>query len=209
MSSVEVSLQRAFEPVAMKFGITVDVLMSYAAEDNVGGRDTGNWPGAAIHADEGRFIYAIVRALKPKHCLEIGTDAGASTQHILAALEANKDGRLTSIDINPLAGTLINGGLRKRWEFIAGDALVVDLPADAEFVFEDGAHTYKFTVPMLQRLKALDPEVLVCHDYYAHEVYGGDFAVQRSFTEVFGGDHGVKLQGAFTGLGVYIADDAS
>ncbi len=44
-------------------------------------------------------LYAIVRLLRPKHVVESGVSAGASTAHILMGLKKNRKGRLHSMDL--------------------------------------------------------------------------------------------------------------
>jgi nucleoside-diphosphate-sugar epimerase len=51
--------------------------------------------------------YAIVRALEPEHVVETGTDKGLGSCVLAAALLRNRHGRLTTIDINPESGYLI------------------------------------------------------------------------------------------------------
>lgn len=52
--------------------------------------------------------YAIVRALKPDHVVETGTDKGLGSVVIASALIRNGSGRLTTIDVNPVSGYLIS-----------------------------------------------------------------------------------------------------
>ncbi|MFM8856998.1 MAG: class I SAM-dependent methyltransferase, partial [Actinomycetota bacterium] len=51
--------------------------------------------------------YALVRAMKPGHVVETGTDKGLGSLVIAAALLRNGRGSLTTIDINPQAGYLL------------------------------------------------------------------------------------------------------
>ena len=53
--------------------------------------------------------YAVVRALKPVHVVETGTDKGLGAMVLAAALDKNGDGRVTTIDVNPGSGSLISG----------------------------------------------------------------------------------------------------
>src|SRR5690606_28957548 len=45
--------------------------------------------------------YALVRATRPRHIVETGTDKGLGAVVLAAALLRNGTGRLTTIDINP------------------------------------------------------------------------------------------------------------
>lgn len=197
-------LNEALTTIASKIGVDAETLIGYANEDTHGARDTGDHQAMAIFRDEGRILYALVRALRPSLCVEIGTADGGSASHILLALQANKKGKLISIDLEAGSGSRIPDELRDRWQFIQGDALTIDLPEKADFVFEDGAHSYEFTRDMLTRLRTLNPKALLSHDYYTHRVYEG-FAVEQAFAEAFGDEQfGVEVDGAFTGLGVWI-----
>lgn len=198
-------LNDALRQIATAGNLNPDELIAYAAEDNVGGRDTGAWDSMSTFADEGRVIYALVRALKPRHVLEVGVASGGTSTHILSALEANGDGDLYSIDIEANCGINVPERLRHRWSFNVADALTADLPA-ADFVFEDGAHTMEFGRAIYPRLKALAPRAIVAHDYFTHEVYGG-FHVKEAFDEALPGGAGVKIDGAFTGLGYWFNAD--
>lgn len=63
------------------------------------------------HVRYGRRIgwYALVRAVKPRHVVETGTDKGLGSCVLAAALLRNGVGRLTTFDIDPAAGYLIDG----------------------------------------------------------------------------------------------------
>jgi predicted O-methyltransferase YrrM len=195
------NLNDALRQIAADGGLDADELIAYANEDAIGGRDTGAWDSMSTFADEGRIIYALVRALKPYRVIEIGVASGGTSTHILTALENNGNGELHSFDIEANCGINVPEHLRHRWTFTVGDALTTDYP-DADFVFEDGAHTLEFGQAIYPRLKALSPRIIVAHDYYTHETYGG-FHVKEAFDAVLPDGLGVKVDGAFTGLGVW------
>ncbi|MGH7259204.1 MAG: class I SAM-dependent methyltransferase [Nitrospiraceae bacterium] len=76
------------------------------------------------------LLYFLIRLKSPHVVVETGVAAGYSTQTILAALAANRRGRLLSSDFpcfrfkNPeqYIGYLVDDGLRDRWElFLRGD----------------------------------------------------------------------------------------
>jgi predicted O-methyltransferase YrrM len=69
--------------------------------------------------------YGLVRALQPEHVVETGTDKGLGACVIAAALLRNGHGRLTTIDLNPDAGYLINGRLADVVDLRIGDSLDV------------------------------------------------------------------------------------
>ena len=67
--------------------------------------------------------YALVRALRPQHIVETGTDKGLGSVVLAAALLRNGTGRLTTIDINPEAGYLIAGRYATVCKAKTGDSL--------------------------------------------------------------------------------------
>lgn len=197
-------LYDALATIGQRLNIDAHHLWEYAQEDAIGGRDTGNWQPMSLHADEGRVLYALVRALRPRACLEIGVADGCSATHILTALHRNQHGELYSYDIDPACGGGVPVHLRGRWHLnIVDDALTVPSFPAAQFVFEDGPHTYDWTAAMYRRIdREIRPRVLVTHDYYTHETYP-EFGTFRAFQDVFEADSGVKLDNAFTGLGYW------
>jgi predicted O-methyltransferase YrrM len=70
----------------------------------------GVWKTLTHHGDEGaagvtdgeaQLLYGLVRALRPQTVLEWGTGYGWSGLHIAAALEANGQGMLYTLEIDP------------------------------------------------------------------------------------------------------------
>jgi len=54
--------------------------------------------GLAMDDGEAEVLYALVRAIKPNICLEIGTHRGFSTNYIIQALKDNGFGHLWTTD---------------------------------------------------------------------------------------------------------------
>ena len=175
--------------------LDASALIAFAAEDTEGGRNAG-YDGWSIDPDEGKVLYALARLLRPQQVLEIGVRQGASTAHLLAALNANEAGQLDSYDLEP---TQAKG--RDLWTFHQGDPLAADFPR-AELVFEDGAHGLDFSRTLYERLKPLT-HVIVVHDY-AMTTAHGDFFVKLAFDEVFPGGLALELDGCERGLAVWI-----
>lgn len=186
-------------------GIPLATLQAYMQEDTIGGRDTGQWIGMSVHEAEGQALYALVRHFKPTVCVEIGTSEGCGATHILAALEANGgDGELISYDIDSSAGSKIPPHLKHRHTMVIADALTANLPK-ADFVFEDGEHSYAFTMQALRVvLEQCQPKVLVSHDLLAHKHYNG-FGVSLAWQDTFEGysEHDV-IELAFTGMALKV-----
>lgn len=200
------NLDDALRQVAADGHLNADELIAYAAEDHIGGRDTGDWPAMSVFADEGKVVYALVRALKPAQVVEVGVASGGTSTHILTALEANGKGKLWSVDIAPDCGLTVPENLRHRWTFVQADALTVQLPDQADFCWEDGAHTLDFSTLILEKLKALNPRAILSHDALTHETYGEAFQVLKAWQTVLPDGKAFKIEGAFTGLAYWFND---
>lgn len=113
------------------------------------------------------LLYYIVRLCRPLRCVETGVYRGISTAFILAALEDNGCGHLTSIDLpaasyvdpmtaqvytSPLLegeepGFAVPKSLRDRWTLVLGDSRAL-LPkvlseiGKIDMFLHDSAHTY-------------------------------------------------------------------
>jgi predicted O-methyltransferase YrrM len=98
------------------------------------------------------ILYLLVRALRPEVVVETGVLYGASSGHILAALDANGSGQLYSIDLGTPPGEpphdyLVHPELRRRWNYIEGDVRGVLPPLLAELgqidlFYHDSLHTF-------------------------------------------------------------------
>lgn len=196
------NLNDALTQIAHAGGLDPKTLIDYAREDHIGGRDTGDWSPMSTFADEGKIIYALIRALKPEQVVEIGVDSGGTSSHILTALHGNERGHLYSVDIKNDVGYDMPVYLRNsnRWTLVTGqDALMAPLPERADVIFEDGPHTYEWTRDMLARLRTLDPECLLAHDAFMPAEQG--FYVWEAFREIFpDGGARLKVGAAFSGL---------
>lgn len=180
-----------------------DQLMTYADEDTIGGfhfdESLRKWESGSLWEVEGKFIYALVRAMRPQRVLEIGTWRGASATHILAALHANGYGYLTSVDLLD-SGQLIPEHLRYRWHFVQSDGapyLRLNLD-DPDIIFEDGLHDPLGTTAMLEEIKKhYHPRLLLSHDA-EHYIVGKD--VRNAFMNVFGAVNTILIHPADCGF---------
>ena len=190
------TIDEALALIAKHSGLDYVEMAAYADEDTVGGRGRGydDW---SIDADEGKLLYALVRALTPTHVLELGVHHGASTEHLLAAIDANGSGTLDSYDLHAVPAPK-----HPAWTFHEGDALTADLPA-ADFVFEDADHSLAGATAAFTKIKALNPRIVVTHDY-AMTTAHGDFHVAEAFDAVFPDGFSVTLDGCERGLGVWV-----
>jgi len=102
--------------------------------------------------------YALVRALRPMHVVETGTDKGLGAVVLAAALLRNGEGRLTTIDVNPNAGYLIQREYATVTTLTIADSLqaIPKLPRPVDFFLHDSCHTrahesaeYETAAPLL------------------------------------------------------------
>ncbi|WP_216373074.1 class I SAM-dependent methyltransferase [Streptomyces tailanensis] len=86
--------------------------------------------------------YALVRALRPAHIVETGTDKGLGTCVLAAAVRRNGAGRVTTIDVNPCSGYLISGRYGAVVNRHIGDSIDVLGQLEVVDVFlHDSLHT--------------------------------------------------------------------
>lgn len=111
----------------------------------------------------GKFIYFILRCMKPDVVVESGVSHGASSWNILNALHKNNKGMLYSVDLpdkdgirlynvenfRKEIGWVVPDALRSRWHLELGDAKQL-LPAllqrlgSIDVFFHDSDHSYEF-----------------------------------------------------------------
>jgi Methyltransferase domain len=87
--------------------------------------------------------YALVRALRPVHVVETGTDKGLGSVVLAAALLRNGSGKLTTLDINSDAGYLISGDYATVTDLRIGDSLdaLTGTEEPVDFFLHDSLHT--------------------------------------------------------------------
>ena len=128
-----------------------------------------------------RALYLLVRATRPRVVVETGVLYGASSAHLLAALDVNGEGKLYSIDLAHVAGEppadyLVPGGLAKRWTLVEGDSrrelpLLLPRLGPVDLFHHDSLHTfehmtweYQTALPYLARQGVLSShDVLWAH----------------------------------------------
>jgi predicted O-methyltransferase YrrM len=123
----------------------------------------------------GCLLMCLIRDLRPRACLEVGTGFGLSGAYQAAALELNGDGMLTTVDVDP------------RWSAVATEG-IADLGLDArvrarvhgpgegldaalaeieslDYAFVDADHREAPTVEYLERIASrLVPGAVVVFD---------------------------------------------
>jgi hypothetical protein len=86
--------------------------------------------------------YALVRLLRPQHIVETGTDKGLGSCVLAAAMLRNGVGRVTTIDINPAAGSLIAAPYARVIDCRVGDSLaILSTLSDVDFFLHDSDHS--------------------------------------------------------------------
>lgn len=118
-----------------------DILRRVQAESQAAGL-----PAISIHADDGRMLQFLLKAIGAQRIIELGTLGGYSGIWLARALPA--DGRLFTLDINPTHADFARrmfelAGLSDRIEIRLGNALdnlhklAADAPFDAIFIDAD------------------------------------------------------------------------
>ncbi len=148
------NLDSALKAIADKFDLDHEQLKMYAVMDTIGGWDEiQNIPGettrlknklwecGSIWEVEGQVLHALVRVLQPSLIVEFGSYYGCSTAHIAEALFQNGQGKLISVDLNPI------GTIPTKYKKIVTrrrkDIFDYKFPAKVDFIFEDMLHTQK------------------------------------------------------------------
>jgi predicted O-methyltransferase YrrM len=110
--------------------------------------------------------YALVRALRPQHIVETGTDKGLGSCVLAAALLANGSGRLTTIDIDPSSGYLISGDYSAVVDRVIDDSLhALGKLEKVDFFLHDSDHSPEYEGKELQAVEdSLAPAALVLSD---------------------------------------------
>jgi predicted O-methyltransferase YrrM len=147
---------------------------------------------AGVNPGDRRAIYYLIRAFRPRRVLEIGTNVGASTLHIAAAMKRNKEDNngecsLVTVDITDVnnasdaywkrAGlprsprdNIAHLGMADFVDFVTTDSLsYFDCQAmQFDFIFLDGDHAastvYRELPRALKHLRA--GGTILLHDFF-------------------------------------------
>jgi predicted O-methyltransferase YrrM len=166
--------QEALRRIAHQLGLDGDDLIMYAEQDQVQG--SNGLDGRLIpFTNDGKLLYALVRALKPRRVFESGTNEGGSAVHLAMAMRDNGPdemgvfGRVITVDIRQDSGRYIPVALRRFVDVIHADIRDVMQSAvmpECQFVHEDASHQHDTVFPVYKRLPDLMPRggVIVSHD---------------------------------------------
>jgi hypothetical protein len=96
--------------------------------------------------------YALVRILRPRHVVETGTDKGLGSCVLAAALLRNGEGHLTTIDVNPSSGYLMDGLHSSVATRIVGDSVATlrRLGEPVDLFLHDSLHTFEHETAELE-----------------------------------------------------------
>lgn len=111
--------------------------------------------------------YALVRALRPAHVVETGTDKGLGSCVLAAALLRNGTGRLTTIDTNPDAGYLLLPPYRDVTDLRLGSSVEIlpGLTPQVDLFLHDSDHSPGYERAELAAVeRRLRPDALVLSD---------------------------------------------
>lgn len=151
--------------------VTTESILKYTQENTLGGwEDHGdNW---ATGRRELKVLYFLIRFLKPKSILEIGTHRGHGLSHILQAAKLNEDEgfpcQVTTLDI--VKNNLDENTNIKEFNRIIGPAQAyLKTTWDHDFIVQDGDHTPGGVLSELSLMKANGSvKWLWAHDYFLH-----------------------------------------
>lgn len=173
----------ALTRIAQYIGIApMTLYTAYELDHHFGARIDG-WSPMSVTTDEGRVIYALVRALRPQNVLEFGTLSCCSATHILQALCDNREGNLVSIDIAPLEPPGPPQELYHRWHFVQANGITYNFgDYGCDLCFEDTSHTHDSTRKLCRRALDLGAKLVIVHDA-ANQTSGKE--VCRGLGEIF------------------------
>lgn len=168
------NVEDALTDIAQQFNLDADALKRYAAEaPDIGGfapgQQNGKWTVGCIWEVDGVMLYALVRAMKPRHCLEVGTFYGCSSRYIIAALRDNGFGHLTTMDNGDAGGPgpqFTDEELEIVNE-IRMDLFDYQMPSNKyDFVFEDAMHSSAQVHHIWGMFKEVAPDnaMIISHD---------------------------------------------
>lgn len=138
---------------------------------------------------QGALLYLMVRAQRPDHVVETGVRPGYSTAWLLAGLEANGHGELTSIGPGPTAGRspgvrdvsvgqFVPPSLRTRWTLVLGNTeetvtRTIGGRKDVDlFLYDNGPEAHRARFELRSAWSALSPRgILLAHHIDANTAW--------------------------------------
>jgi predicted O-methyltransferase YrrM len=147
--------------------------------------------GAAFTRElpQGALLYLIVRAARPRRVVETGVRPGYSTAWILAALDANRLGELTSLGPGPTngrvsgvrdvgVGQFVAPSLRSRWTLALGNSedrlreILASSSGVDLFFYDNGPDASRARFELRAAWEALTPQgILLAHHVDANSAW--------------------------------------
>ncbi len=138
--------------------------MTYIDKNNIGGysplEHPPKWEIGSMFASEGERLYDLVRELKPKKIIEVGSRWGCSTTHLATACRDNGFGIVHAYDIED-CHVEFPEDLKPFIKFHHMSYFDAK-NKKCDLLFEDGAHTTGFTSRVLKETTA---KVVAVHDF--------------------------------------------
>jgi hypothetical protein len=142
-----VEIEAYFREIETDAGLAIHIAMT-----------TSNTPALrSVYDGKPRFgrrvaWYALVRALRPQHVVETGTDVGLGSLVLAAALLKNESGTLTTVDITDYSGDLIGGIYATVITQVKDDSVAAlkELDRTINIFIHDSLHTYDHEYRELQ-----------------------------------------------------------
>lgn len=138
---------------------------------------------------QGALLYLVVRAARPRRVVETGVRPGYSTAWILAALDANRDGELTSLGPGPTegrasgvrdvsVGQFVPPAFRTRWTLALGNSVdrLREILARSNgvdlFFYDNGPVASRARFELRAAWEALSPRgILLAHHIEANSAW--------------------------------------
>lgn len=162
-------------------GISENLLNQFMAESKYGGYPEE--PSGSVWSLEGKSIFSLIRYLKPKKILELGNFKGASSNHILQAVELNGVGEVTLLDIGDLLDyDKIHNMNFKR--IIQNSLDYLENEIDFDFILVDDCHEYehvKKELSLIYKNNKSQKYYIWAHDYFVAE--RNDVGVKSAWDE--------------------------
>src|SRR5262245_60573284 len=120
--------------------------------------------------ETGAFLANLIRLLRPRQVLELGTFKGATTIQLIRALPFAGEPRVVTVDCVDVRSPALRK-LDAFYSFVRGQDidLVPTLGASFDFIYLDTLHTYEHTKAQVAVIRAHHPAaVMAAHDVLSH-----------------------------------------
>ena len=176
------TLDETLRDIADYTGLDISTLSKEAHLDQIGGYHSDPnkraFASGSIWGVEGQVLYGLVRALRPLRVLELGTCSGCSTNHIAAALEANREDYGDDVQMVTVDDGATDASPKLSHDFIkvvTMDAIdyLQGYAGRFDLLFEDSKHQSDFVRDVYVNALRLanSGAVLISHDV-AHYIVG-------------------------------------